>query len=109
MKKRQNVLLILAVIVIALLPLWFVQPIDDVEIFAGADGKAMDAITEIAPEYEPWFSPFWEPPSGEIESLLFALQAAIGGGFIGYYLGAASTRARMRREAQQGQPCISSG
>ncbi|CEO90262.1 hypothetical protein SSCH_790007 [Syntrophaceticus schinkii] len=29
----------------------------------------------------------WEPPSGEIESLLFALQAAIGAGFIGYYFG----------------------
>ena len=29
----------------------------------------------------------WEPPSGEIESLLFALQAAIGAGFIGYYVG----------------------
>ncbi len=29
----------------------------------------------------------WEPPSGEIESFLFCLQAAIGAGFIGYYIG----------------------
>jgi cobalt/nickel transport protein len=29
----------------------------------------------------------YEPPSDEIESLLFALQAALGAGFIGYYIG----------------------
>ena len=28
-----------------------------------------------------------EPPSGEIESLLFALQAAIGAVIIGYFFG----------------------
>ena len=53
--------------------------------FEGADGEAEDIITEIAADYEPWFSNFWEPPSGEIESSRFALQAAIGAGFIGYF------------------------
>jgi cobalt/nickel transport protein len=38
-------------------------------------------------DYKPWFSSIWEPPSGEIESLLFALKAALGAGFIGYYIG----------------------
>ncbi len=38
-------------------------------------------------DYEPWFSNIWEPPSGEIESMLFALQAALGAGFIGYFFG----------------------
>ena len=38
-------------------------------------------------ETEPWFQPFWEPPGGGTESLLFALQAALGAGFIGYYFG----------------------
>lgn len=55
--------------------------------YGGADGQAEGAITEIAPEYEPWFSSLYEPPSGEIESLLFATQAALGAGIIGYYLG----------------------
>ncbi len=32
-------------------------------------------------------APLWEPPSGEIESLLFALQAAIGAGLVGFYFG----------------------
>ncbi|HHY04668.1 MAG TPA: energy-coupling factor ABC transporter substrate-binding protein [Thermoanaerobacterales bacterium] len=71
------------VVLIAILPMMFIK---DAE-FEGADGEAEDIITEIAADYEPWFSNFWEPPSGEIESLLFALQAAIGAGFIGYFFG----------------------
>ncbi len=31
--------------------------------------------------------PLWEPPSPEIESLLFAVQAALGAGVLGYYFG----------------------
>ncbi|MBD1399828.1 energy-coupling factor ABC transporter substrate-binding protein [Pelovirga terrestris] len=104
MKKHQNLLLILAVILLALVPLGVVQT-DEEETFTGADGEAMVVINQIAPDYEPWFSPFWEPPSAEVESLLFALQAALGGGFIGYYLGVSITRVRMRRAWQQGQPC----
>lgn len=38
-------------------------------------------------DYEPWFESLWKPPSGEIESLLFASQAALGAGVIGYYIG----------------------
>lgn len=43
--------------------------------------------TALNQSYEPWFSSIWEPPSGEIESLLFVLQGAIGAGFIGYFIG----------------------
>lgn len=70
-----------------------------VEAFAGADGKAQALIGEIAPEYEPWFEPLFEP-AGETESLLFALQAALGAGVIGFWLGASTMRHRMRRERQ---------
>lgn len=55
--------------------------------YGGADGQAEEAITEINPEYEPWFASIYEPPSGEIESLLFSVQSALGAGIIGYYLG----------------------
>lgn len=55
--------------------------------FGGADDQIEGTISEINQNYEPWFSSIWEPPSGEIESLLFALQAAIGAGFIGFYVG----------------------
>ncbi|MBP5475502.1 MAG: energy-coupling factor ABC transporter substrate-binding protein [Methanomicrobium sp.] len=58
--------------------------------WGGADGGAAEMIDESG--YEPWFvSPLWAPPSGEVESLLFAIQAAIGTGvactIFGYWLG----------------------
>ncbi len=85
-KKRSiliNLMLILIVVILAIIPLFVAK---DAE-FGGADGKAEEAITEISADYEPWFSPIFEPKSGEIESSLFALQAAIGAGIIGYGLG----------------------
>ncbi len=78
-----NLLLILIIIALAIIPLFIAK---DAE-FGGADGQAEEAIAEINADYEPWFSPIFEPKSGEIESLLFALQAAIGAGIIGYGLG----------------------
>lgn len=52
----------------------------------GTDEIAEEKIRELNPDYEPWFSPIFEP-AGEIESLLFSIQAAIGGFLIGYFLG----------------------
>ncbi len=79
----KNTILIAIVIVLAILPLVMLS---DAE-FAGADGEAEEAITEINTDYSPWFSPLIEPKSGEVESLLFALQAAAGSGIIFYGLG----------------------
>jgi cobalt/nickel transport protein len=104
MKRHQNLLLVMAVILLAVLPLWLVNPPAPdadgkvAELFAGADDKAKDLVGEIAPDYQPWFKPMIEPASGEIASLLFALQAALGAGFLGYYLGVSLTREKMRRE-----------
>jgi cobalt/nickel transport protein len=79
-----TVLALLAVVVaLAVLPLLIIRDSE----FSGADGAAETAITEIAPDYEPWFAPLIELPGGETESLLFALQAAIGAGVIGYFFG----------------------
>ncbi|MBD2315086.1 energy-coupling factor ABC transporter substrate-binding protein [Desertifilum sp. FACHB-1129] len=78
-----NGLLVVAVVVLAIAPLFLVR---DAE-FGGADGEAEAAIQEIDPNYQPWFSPLVEPASGEIESLLFALQAGLGTGVIGYVIG----------------------
>ena len=58
---------------------------EDEGYFGGADDQAGEAIEETG--YEPWFSSIWEPPSGEIESLLFALLAAIGALIFGYAFG----------------------
>ncbi len=80
---KRNVILSIFVIVLAVLPLVMLK---DAE-FSGADGLAETAITEINPDYTPWFSSIYEPESGEIESLLFAVQAAIGAGVVGFVLG----------------------
>lgn len=107
--KRQNALIVAAVVLLTALPLWLVQKPaagpdgSPGEIFGGSDGKAQQAIGEIAPDYQPWFSPLLEPASGEIASLLFALQAALGAGVIGYWLGASVTRERMRKDAERRQ------
>ena len=80
---QKNLILVLLVVLIAAVPLWLCK---DAE-FGGADGLAEELIVETHPDYEPWFSPLFEPASGEIESLLFALQAALGAGVIGFILG----------------------
>jgi cobalt/nickel transport protein len=109
MKRHINLILLAAVVLLAIIPLWIVpSPAptadgDTVEIFTGSDDQAEQMIGKISPDYEPWFSPLIEPASGEIESLLFALQAAIGAGFIGYYLGAARTRDQMQRDREQAE------
>lgn len=80
---KVNLLLLLAVIILAVTPILILQNAE----FAGADEQAVDVIAEMNSSYQPWFEPLWEPPSGEIESLIFALQAAIGAGFICYWIG----------------------
>lgn len=80
---KKNLILIIIVILISVIPLLTLKNAE----FAGADGLAETAVTEIAPNYKPWFSSIYEPASGEIESLLFALQATIGAGVMGFILG----------------------
>jgi cobalt/nickel transport protein len=80
--NQGNWWLVLAVIALAIFPLLVVKGE-----FGGADGEAAVAIGEIEPDYEPWFNSVIELPSGEIESLLFVAQAAIGAGIVGYVVG----------------------
>jgi cobalt/nickel transport protein len=85
-----NVLLFLAVIVLVAVPLVFVSGE-----FAGSDDQGQRQIEKSNPGYKPWFSSIYEPPSSEVSSGLFAIQAAIGGGALGYYFGVARTRRRL--------------
>lgn len=82
-----NGLLLLLVAALAVLPLALGLGEGKEEPFTGADAQAEAAISELKPDYEPWFSPLYEPPSGEVESALFALQAALGAGVLAYYFG----------------------
>lgn len=83
---KTTVMLIVLAIMISIAPLYIVKK-QDAGVFGGADDQAKAMITNVQPEYKPWFSPVWTPPSGEVASLLFAVQAALGSGVLFYYLG----------------------
>jgi cobalt/nickel transport protein len=83
MEKKHVIMLLIALLIVAI-P-FFLYNGKGEGYFSGSDDKASLAIEETG--YHPWFSSIWEPPSSEIESLLFALQAAIGALIIGYFLG----------------------
>ncbi len=70
-------------VVMAVVPLVMITDSE----FGGADGEAEGVIMEIDADYEPWFESLIELPGGETESLLFCLQAAIGGAVLGYGFG----------------------
>ena len=65
---QKNLILIVLVVLLVALPLWLLPNAE----FGGADGQAEEVILELQPDYEP---------------LLFALQAAIGAGVVGFVLG----------------------
>lgn len=84
--KTKNMLLAAGVVALALTALVRV-PTGNGEVFGGTDDQAGAVIETLKPGYKPWFAPLWEPPSGEIESLLFGLQSAAGAGALFYALG----------------------
>ncbi len=91
MKNRKmliNIILISIVLMLAIIPFIIGNGTE----FIGTDDKAEKVISDIQSDYKPWFKPIWQPPSGQVESLLFSFQAAIGAGVIGYYIGRTSKK-----------------
>ena len=68
--------------------------------YTGTDSQATATVAEQEPGYRPWFESVFSPSSPSVESGLFALQAALGGGALGYVLG----RLRGRRAAREKAP-----
>jgi len=95
-KSKLVLLLLAACLVIAVFPLLFNKESE----FGGADAKASDVVSEIAPDYEVWAEPLFEPPGGETESLLFCLQAALGAGIFGYGIGILKERTKQMKKAK---------
>ena len=79
---KKNVILLVLILLIGVVPLLLVK-----SEFGGSDDKGEEVIKTIKPNYEPWAKNLIELPGDETESLLFALQAAIGAGVVGYVLG----------------------
>jgi cobalt/nickel transport protein len=83
MQKLANVGLLSIAVVLSLAPVLIFQGKE----FKATDSKNQTAIEEVQPGYKPWFEPVIKPSGGEIETFLFATQAAIGSGVTCYILG----------------------
>ena len=79
----RNLVLALGVVLLVTIPLMLLGNSE----FGGSDDAGSTVVEEINGGYTPWFESFWEPPSGEVESLLFCVQSAIGAGICGFVLG----------------------
>nr|WP_222132512.1 energy-coupling factor ABC transporter substrate-binding protein [Pseudonocardia sp. C8] len=88
-----TVFLVVAIVALVAIPVLFVPGE-----YSGSDGQAGEVVESTG--YEPWFEPVWEPPSAEIESGIFALQAAAGAGVLGYCIGVARTRSKQKATNQ---------
>ena len=89
-RKNKITMLILFFIVIVLI-VFPVLALKNAE-FGGSDDAGSVMIEEINGEYEPWFTPVLEKYidgeiPGEIESLLFCIQTALGVGVIAFCMG----------------------
>ncbi len=83
-RRLGTVLLLLGVVALFAVPLLIDGGTSD---FTGSDSRATAVIETDHPGYRPWFESVFSPSSGEVESGLFAVQAALGGGVLGYVLG----------------------
>ncbi|MCB2294461.1 energy-coupling factor ABC transporter substrate-binding protein [Clostridium algoriphilum] len=90
---KKNLILAVLVVIIAVVPLLFLKNSK----FSGSDDQAKNEISKINANYKPWFTPVWQPPSSEIESLLFSLQAAIGSGIVCYFFGYSRGKSKASR------------
>ena len=67
------------------------------KVFKATDSINITAIEQVKPGYKPWFEPVIKPSGGEVETFLFATQAAIGSGVVCYILGLYKGRTERRK------------
>ncbi len=70
--------------------------------FGGTDAAVTEMLEETGAE--PWFEPIAPPAGGEIESGLFAMQAALGSGILFYCLGRLSGKRKAEQEHATAAP-----
>ena len=85
-KLNQNIILLVLVAIIIAIPIVIYSGFgEEKSYFDSSDDLAKDVLEDTG--YKPWYSPFYEPPSPAIESLLFTIQAAIGTLILGFIFG----------------------
>lgn len=76
---KKHIIMLVVVIILFSIPFIHGGKFESVDVSGGS------ALEEIG--VKPWFTPIWEPPTKEVETGLFAIQAAIGALIVGYFLG----------------------
>ena len=105
MEKKSNkvvgkgvvIALIIVAVLLALVPFFALKGAE----FGGSDDAGSVMVDEIAGGYEPWFTPILEDIiggelPGEIESLFFCIQTAIGVGIVAFVMGRFVERKKWR-------------
>lgn len=96
MKKGTVIALIIAIVLIAFVPLFLLK---DAE-FGGSDDAGSVVVEEVNSGYEPWATPIFEvllggELPGEVESMLFCVQTGLGVGIIAFFMGRFVERRRL--------------
>ncbi|AFY96697.1 energy-coupling factor ABC transporter substrate-binding protein [Chamaesiphon minutus] len=95
-KPSINVWLLTGAAILSLAPVLIHQGKE----FKATDSINVTAIEQVKPGYKPWLEPIIKPSGGEVETFLFATQAAIGSGVTCYILGLYKGRTE-RRKAEE--------
>jgi cobalt/nickel transport protein len=95
-KSSINIWLLSGAVILSMAPVLIHQGKE----FKATDSINITAIEEVKPGYKAWFEPIIKPSGGEVETFLFAAQAAIGSGITCYILGLYKGRSE-RRQADE--------
>ena len=99
MVEKKPIILLLLVLAIVIFPLAIYNGKGENQVnFGGSDDQGPEYISSTG--YVPWFHSIWTPPSPEIESLIFTIQAAIGAIIIGYVFGYYNGQAKERKRRE---------
>lgn len=99
--KKLVISLLIVVMLMAITPIFVLK---DAE-FGGSDDAGSVMIESIQEGYEPWFTPVLENAiggelPGEVESLFFCLQTAIGVGVLAFCMGRMYERKKLGKEEE---------